>query len=152
MTLPSAVDIVCICPRRLLQSAETTTICHNMHLTQDPHVETTHKTRYHKKPSSGAALCGVVTGPLGGLRRDVRRSPDSQDAHTVRLNHRRNRCETAKHARVNPHSKVRQAWIVSGATQNFDTYVYLTHHQHQCLSAAAWDDPRHVLFTPCQHR
>ena len=98
-----------------------------MHLTQDPHVETTHKTRYQKKPSSGAALCGVVTGPLGGLRRDVRRSPDSQDAHAVGLNHRRSRCETAKHARVNPHSKVRQAWIVSGATQNFDTYVYLTH-------------------------
>ena len=54
VTLPSAVDIVCICPRRLLQSAETTTICHNMHLTQDPHVETTHKTRHHQKPSSGA--------------------------------------------------------------------------------------------------
>ena len=53
-TLPSAVNIVCICQRRLLQSAETTTICHNMHLTQDPHVETTHKTRYHQKPSSGA--------------------------------------------------------------------------------------------------
>jgi hypothetical protein len=53
-TLLSAVDIVCICQRRLLQSAETTTICHNMHLTQDPHVETTHKTRYHQKPSSGA--------------------------------------------------------------------------------------------------
>ena len=100
-----------------------------MHLTQDPHVETTHKTRYQKKPSSGAALCGVVTGPLGGLRRDVRRSPDSQDAHAVGLNHRRIRRETAKHVRVNPHSKVRQAWIVSGATQNFDTYVYLTHHQ-----------------------
>ena len=47
--LPSAVDIVCICPRRLLQSAETTTICHNMHLTQDLHVETTHKNEVPSK-------------------------------------------------------------------------------------------------------
>ena len=48
-TLPSAVDIVCICQRRLLQSAETTTICHNMHLTQDLHVETTHKNEVPSK-------------------------------------------------------------------------------------------------------
>ncbi len=46
------------------------------------------------------ALCGVVTGPLGGLRHVVRRSPDSRDAHGVGLNHRRNRCETAIHATI----------------------------------------------------
>ena len=150
MTLPSAVDIVCICPRRLLQSAETTTICHNMHLTQDPHVETTHKTRYHKKPSSGAVRRRYGTARWFAARRTLLSRLTRRTRS--RLNHRRKLCETAKHARVHPHSKVRQAWIVSGATQYFDTYVYLTHHHHQCLSAAAWDDPRHVLFTPCQHR
>ena len=151
MTLPSAVDIVCICPRRLLQSAETTTICHNMHLTQDPHVETTHKTRHHQKPSSGAVRRRYETA----RRFAGRRTPLARLKKTyteVCLTHRRSRCKTAKHARPRPHSKVRQAWIVSGATQYFDTYVYLTHHHHQCLSAAAWDNPRHVLFTPCQHR
>jgi hypothetical protein len=53
-TLPSTADIVSIFPRRLLQSAETTVVYCNMHVTQDPQVETTHKTRYHQKPSSGA--------------------------------------------------------------------------------------------------
>ena len=121
-TLPTAVDIVCICQRRPLQSAETTTICHNMHLTQDPRVESTHKTRYHQKPSSRAVRCRHGTAWWLAARR-TRCSPDSRDAHGVCLNHRRKLCETAKHARVHPHSKVRQAWIVSGATQYFEMYV-----------------------------
>ena len=95
------------------------------------------------------ALCGVVTGPLGGLRRGVRRSPDSQDAHSVCLNHRRSRYKTTKHARSRPHSNVRQAWIVSGAI-NISTRTYITHHQQGLSAAAARDDPRQVLFTPCQ--
>ena len=53
-TLPSAVDIVSICPRGLPQSTETTTVCHNMHLTQDPQFETTNRASYHQKPSSAA--------------------------------------------------------------------------------------------------
>ena len=97
-TLPSAVDIVCICQRRLLQSAETTTICHNMHLTQDPHVETTHKTRYHKKPSSGAVRRRYGTArwfaarrtPLSRLTRRTQRLLESstkavQDSQTCSI-------------------------------------------------------------------
>ena len=53
-TLPSAVDIVSVFPRGLPQSAETTIICHNMHLTQDPQVETTNRASYHQKPASAA--------------------------------------------------------------------------------------------------
>ena len=149
-TLPSAVDIVCICPRRLLQSAETTTICHNMHLTQDPHVESTHKTRYHQKPSSGAVRRRYETA----RRFAGRRTPLARLKKTyteVCLNHRRSRYKTAKHARSRPHSNVRQAWIVSGAI-NISTRTYITHHQQGLSAAAAWDNPRHVLFTPCQHR
>ena len=69
-TFPSAVDIVSIFPRRLLQSAEKTTVYRNMHVTQDPQVETTHRTRYHQKPSSGAVR-RCVAEPLTGLRCDA---------------------------------------------------------------------------------
>ena len=97
------------------------------------------------------ALCGVVTGPLGGLRRGVRRSPDSQDAHSVCLNHRRRLCKTAKHARSRPHSKVRQAWIVSSAI-NISTCTYITHHRQGLSAAAAWDDLSQVLLHRAKHR
>jgi len=114
-TLPSAVDIVCTCPRRLLQSAETTTICHNMHR-KHPQNEVSSKTFQWRCAASlrdHSVVCGATP----------RRFPDSRDAHGVCLNHRLILCETAKHARVHPRSKVRQAWIVSGATQYFDTYI-----------------------------
>ena len=147
-TLPSAVDIMSTFARGLLQSAETTTVCHNMHLTQDPQVETTHKTRYHQKPSSGA-----VRRRYGTARRFAARcAPLARLKKTyteVCLNHRRSRYKTTKHARSRPHSNVRQAWIVSGAI-NISTRTYITHHQQGLSAAAARDDPRQVLFTPCQ--
>ena len=66
-----------------------------MHLTQDPHVETTHKTRYHKKPSSGAVRRRYGTArwfaarrtPLSRLTRRTRSRLESstkpvRDIHT----------------------------------------------------------------------
>ena len=132
-TLPSAVDIVCICPRRLLQSAETTTICHNMHR-KHPQNEVSSKTLQWRCAASlrdHSVVCGATP----------RRFPDSRDAHGVCLNHRLILCETAKHARVHPRSKVRQAWIVSGAI-NISTRTYITHHHQGLSAAAAWDDLR----------
>ena len=66
-----------------------------MHLTQDPHVETTHKTRYHQKPSSGAVRRRYGTArwfaarrtPLSRLTRRTRSQLESstkpvRDSHT----------------------------------------------------------------------
>ncbi len=142
-TLPSAVDIMSTFARGLLQSAETTTVCHNMHLTQDPQVETTHKTRYHQKPSSGAVRRRYETA----RRFAGRRTPLARLKKTyteVCLTHRRSRCKTAKHARPRPHSKVRQAWIVSGAI-NISTRTYITHHQQGCLGGSGAGRPETSL-------
>jgi hypothetical protein len=142
-TLPSAVDIMSTFARGLLQSAETTTVCHNMHLTQDPQVETTHKTRYHQKPSSGAVRRRYETA----RRFAGRRTPLARLKKTyteVCLTHRRSRCKTAKHARSRLHSKVRQAWIVSGA-MNISTRTYITHHQQGCLGGGGAGRPETSL-------
>ena len=94
---PSAVDIVSIIPRGLPQSAETTATCHNTHLTQDPQVETTNRASYHQQPASAAVRRrrGVSRWSAARL---MPRSPDSQVAHEVCLNHRRSLCKMAKHA------------------------------------------------------
>ena len=60
------------------------------------------------------------------------------------MNHRLILCETAKHARVHPRSKVRQAWIVSGA-MNISTRTYITHHQQGCLGGGGAGRPETSL-------
>ena len=142
-TLLPTFDIVSIFSRGLPESAETTIICHIKHLTQDPQVETTHKTRYHQKPSSGA-----VRRRYESARRFAgRRTPLARLKKTyteVCLTHRRSRCKTAKHARSRLHSKVRQAWIVSGAI-NISTRTYITHHQQGCLGGSGAGRPETSL-------
>ena len=132
--------------RGLLQSAETTTVCHNMHLTQDPQDHTqnevsskTFQWRCAASVRDRSAVCGALCATR----------PTQKTYTEVCLNHRRSRYKTTKHARSRPHSNVRQAWIVSGAI-NISTRTYITHHQQGLSAAAARDDPRQVLFTPCQ--
>ena len=132
-------------------SAESSIIFHNMHFTQDPQVETTNRATYHQKPASAAVWCRRGASRWFAARRTpltqlTRRTRFLLEASTKPV--RDSQACSSKSTQQGSSG----IWIVSGATQNFDTYVYLTHHHHQCLSAAAWDDPRHVLFTPCQHR